>query len=1424
MSAESSEYHQDQPPRSSINYVISTEVTDPSILESVADTVAGFINDVVPTSYTIPRDTTNEIQWAHLGPLEFDERESTLSTIYEKNSTPPLILVLGYNTGIQVWSVSTNGLAAEVVPWRPGKTKVFKILPSPHKVDSNCEDVFLSTRPLIALCDVDSATGSCCTLDFVSFKNFKQVKSIKFRNNILDVQANKRSVVVSFLEKIVVLDAFTLRDRCTVTLCPVISTSPIALGSRWLAYTEKTSISTKASGGGCNNEGNTSVATTVIQCAKYISKGIIDVGGSVVSSFTGSTNFKPGVVSPGSPQSSGKSDSRPKGIVTVLDIECDQVTNRDPLVNAEAVVAHFEAHNNPVASLKFDPSGMLLVTADVKGYDFHVFRIHPHPIASCLSSVHHLYILHRGDTTSRVQDMCFSPDSRWVTVSTRRGTTHVFPITPYGGPVGVRTHTTKHVVNKMSRYHRSAGLTGENNTNNPARSDSVTKVFPYANPRREEYPKPTVVNALAQIKQPTSIQTIQTSGTVQLRSTNVINPEDSNCIVACFAAPRDCIDQNTKKNKSKQHDTIESLFIIAYHGSLIQYDLKPCPARNLVRDRVCDDSPIELRTTPAAQWRLQRTPNFTDAQVPKKESYFEDIFSGVSKEKVVEQSDDYWLSQVEIVTHAGPHRRLWMGPQFTFKTYATKPGIPLSISNVQNIEIRRTHQPSLAISRFISFDPDSHASREFSPPYHNFIDEIEVGGDVRLEEDLADALIESPAPRDSGLNRALKHGNSGTFFLAHPGKRSSVIPAEFEEIEDEELPEIVRSDSLDFLEDFEVIQPAIEGDVNPEQIMRSENDTLMEVPYYRNEDEELPEIVRSDSLDFLEDFEVIQPAIEGDVNREKILRREDGTLMEVPYYRNVSFGEELEREMEALIEHDFIIQRAMAAQELRTSLMGSHEIGVSQIDAPVEQDNSEQSEKEEEQKSKDELGREEELRREEDLSEKELRWREMERRGREEQLEQEQLEEFRREIEMKRESELSEKLRTLRREEDLRLQNEHKELLKKKEGLRQTQLKLQDAMRASKEENLRREEIRNQEVIIEEQLGEEIESRNQDLLRREEGIRNEAELKNLVEYMKTANLKVDKLRKEENLRFDLSKVKELSQQDVLRRAEELRKQDELRKAEPLKREEKSKKEEELRKEEKLRTEDEPTKQKVLRWEEDLRREPEREQDELNKAEKFKREDASRKEKELGPQDQLKKTENIKKEVEVRKEESTKQVELKSTEILINEEKLKGEEELVKEGKKKKKKGKSRKDAELKNQDEFKKAEELKERKEEKLAKEIKKQDEFKRAEKLRREEEELRRKEEELRSRAKLKKEEQSKKREELKKKQEVVSKKERLKREEALKKMRMKEKKSSSSSVKAATSSKKSEGGASKSSEVENEDLDSSDSITLLGSSGEVN
>lgn len=82
------------------------------------------------------------------------------------------------------------------------------------------------------------------------------MKNIKFKNPVLDVLANKRSVVITFAERIAIFDAHTLEDRLTVTTCflsPGLYPNPVALGTRWLAYAEKKLIPARKSGGG--NEG-----------------------------------------------------------------------------------------------------------------------------------------------------------------------------------------------------------------------------------------------------------------------------------------------------------------------------------------------------------------------------------------------------------------------------------------------------------------------------------------------------------------------------------------------------------------------------------------------------------------------------------------------------------------------------------------------------------------------------------------------------------------------------------------------------------------------------------------------------------------------------------------------------------------------------------------------------------------------------------------------------------------------------------------------------------------------------------------------------------------------------------------------------------------------------------------------------------------
>ena len=138
-----------------------------------------------------------------------------------------------------------------------------------------------------------------------------------------------------------------------------------------------------------------------------------------------------------------------------------------------------------------------------------------------------------------MQDICFSCDSRWVAVSTLNGTTHVFPITPYGGrsspggrsllplppfilgAITVRTHLPVRVVNQLSRFHTSAGIEALPHISSYASlarkgsfsppKDSIVSVASlgggggpcnWCSPRALPLPVPTQVSALQQIKQP----------------------------------------------------------------------------------------------------------------------------------------------------------------------------------------------------------------------------------------------------------------------------------------------------------------------------------------------------------------------------------------------------------------------------------------------------------------------------------------------------------------------------------------------------------------------------------------------------------------------------------------------------------------------------------------------------------------------------------------------------------------------------------------------------------------------------------------------------------------------------------------------------------------------------------------------------------
>ncbi|RVE64468.1 hypothetical protein OJAV_G00126170 [Oryzias javanicus] len=725
--------------------------------QSYMESVVTFLQDVVPQAYTgaLPTDEKEKIIWIRFEKADINDtaRNPEFIEMHGGISDPPLCLMIGYTDGMQIWSVSLSGEAQELFSVRHGPVRAARILPAPH-ISSLKTDSFAEKRPLLGVCKSAGSSGTSppyCCADLYSLRTGEMVKSIQFKTPIYDLHCNKHILVVSLQEKIAAFDSCTFTKKFFVTSCypcPGPCLNPVALGSRWLAYAENKLIRCHQSRGGACGDNAQSYTATVINAAKTLKTGLTMVG-KVVTQLAGT--IPPGTPDEdGAPHSSSRRSPHNPGVVTIIDTE--SVGEGQVLVSedsdGEGVVAHFPAHEKPISCMEFNPSGMLLVTADTLGHDFHVFQILTHPWASSQTAVHHLYTLHRGETEAKVQDMCFSQDSRWVAISTLRGTTHVFPINPYGGAPCARTHMSPRVVNRMSRFQKSAGLEDiEQELNRatvmgggavgaggsscilgpgvgiggrcspiPGLSSSPSGSPLHAklsnqdsynnftnnnmgNPRLSQLPSLTVVLPLAQIKQPMTLGTI-TKRTGKAKPPPQISPSKSSggefCVAAIFASSRSWFitNANIKREKDQTRQlVVDSLYIVSCYGNLVEHVLEPRPISTA--SKISDDTPLELSTSPRACWTLARTPQWNELQPPFNTShplvlasdlvqYYQCLLAAMpsgspgpimrheSSDSLASdhgtQEDEEWLSQVEIVTHTGPHRRLWMGPQFQFKT------------------------------------------------------------------------------------------------------------------------------------------------------------------------------------------------------------------------------------------------------------------------------------------------------------------------------------------------------------------------------------------------------------------------------------------------------------------------------------------------------------------------------------------------------------------------------------------------------------------------------------------------------------------------------------------------------------------------------------------------------------------------------------
>lgn len=844
--------------RSTGQIVRPQPISDKSVMESVVD----FIHDVVPQAYsgTGKIDEKESVLWVRFAYSDISDLNLYSDGNVRNGNVSPLLIILGYSNAVQIWLVPANGEAQEVLSWRQGAVKCFCMLPTPQSA-FHSQDIFAQRRPLIVFCDGSSPGQQFSSVYIVSLKTGDQVHSIKFKTPVCNIRANKRVLVMAFQERIAVFDACTFKDRFSITSCfpcPGPNPNPIALGPRWLAYADKKLVSVHQTCGGMAGDGVQSYAATVIHAAKTISKGLTMFGETVASSLTGTKSHV------GMTKKEIQSDSPQPGIVTIIDIQNagEGEVNVHEDSEGEGIIAHFLAHaNEPVSAMEFDVSGVLLLTADKLGHNFHLFRILPHPGSSSLGAVHHLYTLYRGDTMAKVQDIAFSIDSRWVAVSTLRGTTHIFPITPYGGPITVRTHTSPKVVNRLSRFQKSAGLeeissasTGRSSpslSGSPSSSSSQTlksydshPCIPYhntmcgrmGNPRLPPYPHPTFVNPLSQLRQPLSFPHIGSTAsksppTAKSRGSFSNNGSENVNVVAIFAPPRAWLvgSPSVSREKGGMKRAVDALYVLGCHGNLLEYSLEPKPCSMVPKP--CDDSAIELEVQPRAQWNLISRLSSPEVKPPLPSTnplmLAQEFIYNAQKEKEHghlvgkrsrlhrgigtqthsgsegEIEDESWLSQVEIITHAGPPRRLWMGPQFSFKTFQQPANTTILSStssallsqssemvsttssamdifteevNLESLGVHPTRSNPVAMPSGRQSIPllieAGSGSFEQPPGLLEVCGNWQESGSVcsgrisenledQLKENLADAMVESPV-KESG-NRAVYHESSTEF-------------------------------------------------------------------------------------------------------------------------------------------------------------------------------------------------------------------------------------------------------------------------------------------------------------------------------------------------------------------------------------------------------------------------------------------------------------------------------------------------------------------------------------------------------------------------------------------------------------------------------------------------------------------------------------
>lgn len=329
-----------------------------------------------------------------------------------------LLVVLGYSDGFQVWDLQEPGSPRELLSKQDKCVVLARLLPVPLVEDGEEDCLGAASAPLLAY-----AHRGTHLVRLFSLPSHDDVHLLRLTEPPRDIQASRRFFAVGLARQADIYDALRFQALFSVQYHPGSpSTCPtFALGQRWLAYNlpPQQLAPGSALGPGTILAGGAQKLPHVMRGGlNYLGQaGQKTIDNVLMPSREGDQAGAPTMVR--------------SGIVAVRDVV------------SKAVIAQFEDHTDPIEAMAWDPSGLQLVTCAALGHKVLVHRallgaehaLVMHDSSSgglSLGSVvfQHLFTLNRGYTPAMISNLTVSDDGQLVSVSSAKGTSHVYRLPP----------------------------------------------------------------------------------------------------------------------------------------------------------------------------------------------------------------------------------------------------------------------------------------------------------------------------------------------------------------------------------------------------------------------------------------------------------------------------------------------------------------------------------------------------------------------------------------------------------------------------------------------------------------------------------------------------------------------------------------------------------------------------------------------------------------------------------------------------------------------------------------------------------------------------------------------------------------------------------------------------------------------------------